>query len=121
MLLAPTSTPSTRLTPTGLPTYSPTTASLMADEFSTLGREAIRHALADMFQAMKVTAELQIDRIREEGDMAIALTSSTGSLIVLPTNTTNPANHRELFVLHKSKNDWLTAYYMFNDSVNKPT
>jgi hypothetical protein len=60
----------------------------MADEFSTLGREAIRHALADMFQAMKVTAELQIDRIREEGDMAIALTSSSGSLIVLPTNTT---------------------------------
>ncbi len=93
---------------------------LMADEFETLtGREQIRQAFKGIFQDMTIQAEPRIEQTREEGYIAFVQTSSTGSFKILATNTTLPADHRELFVLRKTGSEWSIAYYMFNDTKRK--
>lgn len=58
--------------------------------------------------------ELHIDEIREESDVAVARTHTTGTLTPVATNAAVPLGSRELFVLRRTGADWKITDYMFN-------
>ena len=90
---------------------------LLPDEGETVtGREAIRAMFRRHFAALRFQRELHIDRVRQDGDTAVAETHTTGTITV--NGTTLPVESRELFILRRSQNGWEISDYMFNRPAN---
>lgn len=88
---------------------------LLADEAETVfGHARLRDTFAATFQAISFQRDLQIDRIREDAETAVALTRTTGTFTLLDGDRTIAAVSRELFVLRKSGGEWRITEYMFN-------
>ena len=79
-----------------------------------VGKEQIRAAYEHVFGTIKFDIVFSIDEIVQHGDFAFARTLSKGKVTVLGKGVTLPAEHRELFVLKKTGDDWKIARYMFN-------
>lgn len=89
---------------------------VMADGTPTAtGHAQIRSTYQGAFESICVHFECVIDKVLEEGKMAIVQAHATGTITMLSTNSTNTApQHRELFVLHKSDSGWKITDYIFN-------
>jgi uncharacterized protein (TIGR02246 family) len=88
---------------------------IMADEAPTAtGLAHIRATYAWAFQAMRFRREVHIDRLRGEGDVAVAQTHSTGTVSLMGDDRPVEAVNRELFVLRKGDAGWRITEYMFN-------
>jgi ketosteroid isomerase-like protein len=88
---------------------------IMADERPTaLGLSQLRGLFTGIFQALGFARELHIDRILEEGDVAIAQTHTTGTLNLLAPDTALELVSREIFVLRRTGSEWRIVDYMFN-------
>lgn len=89
---------------------------VMADETPTVtGHDQIRSTYKGAFESICVHFECVIDKVVEEGKMAMVRARATGSITMLSTNSTNSApQHRELFVLRQSDSGWKITDYIFN-------
>lgn len=91
--------------------------SLMADEGETVtSREQIRAMFQRHFEGLAFQRELHIDRVRQDGNVAVAETHTTGTITV--GGNTIPLVSRELFILRRSGNGWEITDYMFNRPAN---
>lgn len=88
---------------------------IMADEAPTAtGLAQIRATYAWAFQVMRFRREVYIDRVREEGDVAVATTHTTGTVSPIGGDGPIEAVNRELFILRKLDAGWRITEYMFN-------
>lgn len=81
---------------------------------SGIGSEGILKSYEYVFSQIQLNIEFFIEEIQIEGDMAFAVTSSKGTVIIHATGDTIPEANRELFVFEKVNEEWKIARYMFN-------
>lgn len=81
---------------------------------SGIGSEGILKSYEYVFSQIQLNIEFFIEEIQIEGDMAFAVTSSKGTMIIHATGDTIPEANRELFVFEKVNEEWKIARYMFN-------
>lgn len=94
---------------------------IMADEAPTAtGLAQIRATYAWAFQGMHFRREVHIDRLHEEGDVAVAQTHTTGTVSLMGDDRPVEAVNRELFVLRKGDAGWRVTEYMFNRAPGAP-
>lgn len=88
----------------------------MADGTPTVtGHDQIRSTYQGAFESICVHFEYVIEKVVEEGNLAIVRAHATGTITMLSTNSTNTApQHRELFVLRQSDSGWKITDYLFN-------
>jgi uncharacterized protein (TIGR02246 family) len=92
-------------------------AVVMAHEFETAtGTAQIRAAFEGAFARVRIQETIDVDRIVERGELAVAQTHSTGTLTVLESGTTLELSYRELFVLRRLSDGWRITDYMFNSA-----
>lgn len=89
---------------------------IMAPPMQTIrGRAAIETTLAAVFGAIGVQVdEVNVERVRELGDLAFVEASSRELVTNLAEGTTETHDYRELFCLERHGSDWKIASYMFN-------
>lgn len=78
------------------------------------GRNAVLRSYRAIFQNIALSIEFEIDEIVVGGELATALTRSTGSVRVNATSQEAPESNRELFVFTQEEGAWRIARYMFN-------
>ena len=81
---------------------------------SSKGTRDIHAAYSGIFGMIQLNISFQIEEIEVEGNMAMAVTSSKGTVTVLSQKMTVPEANRELFVLRKQDGSWKIYRYMFN-------
>jgi uncharacterized protein (TIGR02246 family) len=89
---------------------------VMADGTPTAtGHAQIRSTYQGAFESICFHFECVIDKVLEEGKMAIVRAHATGTITMLSTNSTNTSpQHRELFVLRQADASWKITDYIFN-------
>lgn len=89
---------------------------IMAPPMPTIrGRAAIESTLAAVFGAIGVRVdEVNVERVRELGDMAFVEARSRELVTNLAEGTCETHDYRELFCLERHDGDWTIASYMFN-------
>lgn len=89
---------------------------VMADGTPTAtGHDQIRSTYKGAFESICVHFVCVIEKVVEEGTMAIVRAHATGTITMLSTNNTNTApQHRELFVLRQADAGWKITDYIFN-------
>jgi uncharacterized protein (TIGR02246 family) len=86
---------------------------------SGIGSEGILKSYEYVFSQIQLNIEFFIEEIEVEGNMAYAVTSSKGTILIHATGDTIPEANRELFVFEKFNNEWKIARYMFNKTEPK--
>jgi len=86
---------------------------------SGIGSEGILKSYEYVFSQIQLNVEFFIEEIQVEGDMAFAVTSSKGTIMIHATGNTIPEANRELFVFEKVNGEWKIARYMFNKTEPK--
>jgi uncharacterized protein (TIGR02246 family) len=91
-------------------------AVVMAHEFETAAGSAQIRAAFESALGACIEEAIDVDRIVERGELAVAQTHSTGTLTVLESGATIELSYRELFVLRRSSDGWRITDYMFNSA-----
>ena len=86
---------------------------------SGIGSEGILKSYEFVFSQIQLNIEFFIEEIQVEGNMAFAVTSSKGTVLINATGDTFPEANRELFVFEKVADEWKIARYMFNKTEPK--
>lgn len=81
---------------------------------SGIGSEGILRSYEYVFSQIQLNIKFYIEEIEVEGNMAFAVTSSSGNTFIRATGDTLPEANRELFVFEKVNGEWKIARYMFN-------
>lgn len=81
---------------------------------SGIGSEGILRSYEYVFSQIQLNIKFYIEEIEVEGNMAFAVTSSSGTTFIRATGDTLPEANRELFVFEKVNGEWKIARYMFN-------
>lgn len=81
---------------------------------SAIGAEQIKSTYEYFFSQIQLNIEFYIEEIVIENNIAFAITSSKGTILIHETGATIAEENRELFVLEKENNAWKIARYMFN-------
>ena len=89
---------------------------IMAPPMPTIrGRAAIETTLSAVFGAISVKVDqVDIERVRELGEMAFVEARSRELVTNLAEGTTETHDYRELFCLEHHSGDWTIASYIFN-------
>ena len=81
---------------------------------SSKGTSNIHAAYAGIFDTIQLNVSFEIEEIEVDHNMAMAGTSSEGTVTVLAEKLKVPEANRELFVLRKQDGNWKIYRYMFN-------
>lgn len=81
---------------------------------SSRGTRNIHAAYAGIFGMIQLKIAFNIEEIEVDNNMAMAVTSSQGTVTVLAEKLKVPEANRELFVLRKQDGKWKIYRYMFN-------
>ena len=81
---------------------------------SGIGSDGILKSYEFVFSQIQLSIEFVIEEIVVEGNMAYAVTSSSGTVKIHENGAVAPEANRELFVFEKINEDWKIARYMFN-------
>lgn len=81
---------------------------------SSKGTSNIHAAYASIFGTIRLKISFEIEEVEVDGNMAMAVTSSKGTVTVLAQKLEVPEANRELFVLRKQDGNWKIYRYMFN-------
>lgn len=81
---------------------------------SAIGTKNIKGAYEYVFSQIQLNIEFFIEEISIDNNLAYAVTSSKGTILIHATGNTIPEENRELFVFEKVNNIWKIARYMFN-------
>ncbi len=86
---------------------------------SAVGSENIKKSYEFIFKQIQLNIEFFIDEIQIENNMAYAVTSSKGSVLIHENGLKVAEANRELFVFEKISDEWKIARYMFNKTEPK--
>lgn len=81
---------------------------------SASGPAQLRATYEGFFSAFTVTEGVTVDRIRQEPDLAIVRTHSSGTITTKATGKSSPLALRELFALRRTPDGWRITEYAFN-------
>lgn len=90
-------------------------AVVMAENTPTaVGRAELRATFDRALANMKIEEQVEFGSITESGDVAVAVTRSTGTLTMRSSGTATETAFRELFVLRRAEGEWRISHYIFN-------
>ncbi len=78
------------------------------------GRTGVRDAYNALFKSFRLTVHSTVDELKVSGDLAYAVTHSTGTFTILASGVKGPVANRELFVFARGADGWKIARYVFN-------
>jgi len=68
----------------------------------------------NIFKAIQLKCKLSFEGTYVDGDLAVLVTTSAGTVVVHAAGVEVPEANRELFFLKKESGVWKIAAYMFN-------
>jgi uncharacterized protein (TIGR02246 family) len=74
----------------------------------------MQQAYEQIFTAIGLDVTFTIDEVVVAGDVAYALTRSSGTQLNRGTGETTAESNREIFIFHRIHDTWKIARYMFN-------
>lgn len=81
---------------------------------SAAGLDQVKASYESVFKTIQLNIEFFIDEIVIHGDYAFARTTSKGTTLIHASKQTVAEENRELFVLHRTAEQWKISRYMFN-------
>jgi len=81
-----------------------------------VGRDQVRAAYEQVFNAIKLNVKFTVYEIEEFGDLAYVRTSSAGETTILANGVIVNEGNNELFVFRKEDGDWKIHRYIFSTS-----
>lgn len=86
---------------------------------SAVGSQNIQKSYEMIFGQIQLSIEFFIEEIKVENNMAFAVTSSKGTVLIKANGLKMPEANRELFVFEKIAGEWKISRYMFNKTQPK--